>query len=78
MPVRKGLGMFARIFMEHFPLLPDEDEGRLRVPTLRENFIEKLFALKRWREVLAKKESRGKIYGYALHFSSAFKNCLSI
>jgi len=60
-PVKKGVGMFARIFMEHFPLLPVEDEGRLHDPELRENFIERIFALKRWREALAKKESRGII-----------------
>ena len=59
MPVKKGVGMFARIFIEHFPLLPVEDEGRLHDPKLRDNFIERIFALKRWREVISKKESRG-------------------
>ncbi len=58
MPVKKGIGMFARIFMEHFPLLPVEDGGRLHDPQLRENFIERIFALKRWREVIIEKESR--------------------
>jgi uncharacterized protein YbgA (DUF1722 family)/uncharacterized protein YbbK (DUF523 family) len=61
MPVKKGVGMFARIFMEHFPLLPVEDEGRLHDPKLRDNFIERIFALKRWREILSKKESRGTL-----------------
>ena len=61
MPVKKGVGMFARIFMEHFPLLPVEDEGRLHDPNLRENFIERIFTLKRWREILSKKESRGTL-----------------
>lgn len=64
MPVKKGIGMFARIFMEHFPLLPVEDEGRLHDPELRENFIERIFALKRWREVLTKKESRGNVVDF--------------
>ncbi len=40
--------------MEHFPLLPVEDEGRLHDPSLRENFIERVFTLKRWRETMAK------------------------
>jgi uncharacterized protein YbgA (DUF1722 family)/uncharacterized protein YbbK (DUF523 family) len=57
MSVKKGVGIFARIFMDHFPLLPLEDEGRLHDPELRENFIERLFTLKRWREVLIRKES---------------------
>ena len=44
--------MFAGVFMTHFPLIPVEDEGRLHDPALRENFIERIFALKRWREIL--------------------------
>ena len=43
--------------MDHFPLLPVEDEGRLYDPELRENFFERIFTLKRWREALARKES---------------------
>jgi len=64
MPVKKGVGMFARIFMEHFSLLPVEDEGRLHDPKLRENFIEKIFTLKRWREVLVKREKRGEVVDF--------------
>jgi uncharacterized protein YbgA (DUF1722 family)/uncharacterized protein YbbK (DUF523 family) len=54
-PVTRGVGMFARIFMEHFPLLPVEEEGRLHDPVLRENFIERIFVFQRWRELLAAK-----------------------
>ncbi len=57
MPVKQGVGIFARIFMGHFPLLPAEDEGRLHDPELRENFIERIFTLKRWRESLREKKS---------------------
>ena len=64
MPVKKGVGIFARIFMNYFPLLPVEDEGRLHDPGLRENFIERIFTLKRWREVLARKESRGNVVDF--------------
>ena len=64
MPVKKGVGMFAGIFMEHYPLLPVEDEGRLHDPNLRENFVERIFTLKRWRGVLAKKESRGTLVDF--------------
>ena len=64
MPVKKGVGMCARKFMEHYPLLPVEDEGRLHDPNLRENFVERIFTLKRWREVLAKKESRGNLVDF--------------
>jgi uncharacterized protein YbgA (DUF1722 family) len=64
MPVKKGVGIFARIFMDHFPLLPVEDEGRLHDPKLRENFIERIFTLKRWREVLRKKETWGNVVDF--------------
>lgn len=60
-PIKQGVGIFAKIFMDHFPLLPVEDEGRLHDPKLCENFIERIFTLKRWREVLGKKESRGNV-----------------
>ena len=64
MPVKKGIGMFARVFMGHFPLLPVEEEGRLHDPVLRENFIERIFTLKRWRETLEHKESRGSLVDF--------------
>src|SRR4030066_2337076 len=64
MPVQKGVGMFARIFMEHYPLLPVEDEGRVHDPKLRENFVERIFTLERWREVLMRKESRGNVVDF--------------
>jgi len=63
-PENKGVGMFARIFMEHFPLLPVEEDGRLHDIKLRENFIERIFALKRWRDLLDEKRSRGKLVAF--------------
>ena len=53
MAEKKGVGLFARAFTHHFPLLPVEEEGRLNDPKLRETFIEQIFTLKRWRETLA-------------------------
>jgi len=50
-PRAVGVGIFARAFKDHFPLLPTEEEGRLHDPLLRENFIEQLFVYQRWREV---------------------------
>jgi uncharacterized protein YbgA (DUF1722 family)/uncharacterized protein YbbK (DUF523 family) len=57
-PAKTGVGLFARTFMEHFPLLPVEEEGRLHDPVLRENFIDAIFTLKRYREMLATEEGR--------------------
>lgn len=45
-------GMFGKLFMEHFPSLPCEDEGRLNDPDLRENFIERVFTLWRFRQAV--------------------------
>ena len=41
-----GVGLFARTFMEHFPLLPVEDESRLGDPALREKFIRGILSRK--------------------------------
>lgn len=43
-----GVGVWARMVMERFPLLPVEDEERLADPEIRENFIERVFVWKRW------------------------------
>jgi uncharacterized protein YbgA (DUF1722 family)/uncharacterized protein YbbK (DUF523 family) len=51
-PAPVGVGIWARMFMEHFPRIPVEEEGRLNDPVLRENFIQRIFVLKRWREML--------------------------
>jgi len=64
MPVKSGVGVFAKIFMESFPLLPVEDEGRLHDPGLRENFIERIFALKRWRETLDNKNFKKSLIDF--------------
>lgn len=52
MPSQKGIGIFAKAFMERFPLIPVEDEGRLHDPLLRENFIERVFVYHRWNNLL--------------------------
>jgi uncharacterized protein YbgA (DUF1722 family)/uncharacterized protein YbbK (DUF523 family) len=52
-PIERGVGLFAQAFMDRFPRIPVEDEGRLHDARLRENFIERIFALSRWRKTLA-------------------------
>ena len=47
--------------MEHFPLIPIEDEGRLHDPSLRENFIERVFTMRRWRQCLGHTRSRSTL-----------------
>ncbi len=64
MPEKKGVGLFARAFTERFPRIPVEEDGRLNDPLLRENFIEQIFTLKRWRETLEKKKSVGHLVDF--------------
>ncbi len=51
-PQNVGVGAFAKVFQEHFPLLPVEEEGRLNDAKLRENFITAIFTLRRWRQLV--------------------------
>jgi len=58
---KNGVGMFAREFMQHFPLLPVEEDGRLHDIHLRENFIERIFVYNRWRSLLTGGKTRGEL-----------------
>lgn len=60
-PRKIGVGVFARVFMEHFPLTPVEEDGRLHDPLLRENFIERIFTYWRYREVMEEKKHSGNL-----------------
>ncbi|MEG3638905.1 YbgA family protein [Magnetococcus sp. PR-3] len=59
MPVNSaGVGVFAQAFMAHNPMVPVEEEGRLRDAALRENFIERIFVYDRWLSLV---ESEGEV-----------------
>jgi uncharacterized protein YbgA (DUF1722 family)/uncharacterized protein YbbK (DUF523 family) len=64
MPGRNGVGLFAQAFMERFPLIPVEEEGRLNDPVLRENFIERMFCYRRWRDLMDSRVTRGAIVAF--------------
>jgi len=64
MPNKKGQGIFARVFTEHFPLVPVEKDGRLHDSKLRGTFIEQIFTLMRWRETLSRKKSMGPLIDF--------------
>lgn len=61
MPSRTGSGIFGGAFTRHFPFLPAIDDGRLHNPSLRENFIERVFVFKRWQELIRKKTGIGDL-----------------
>lgn len=42
---KDGVGLFTAALMEKYPWLPVEEDGRLHDPVLRENFVERVFAL---------------------------------
>ncbi len=64
MPQQKGVGVFTRAFTERFPLLPVEDDGRLHDPGLRENFIERIFVMRRWQEVTTTKPALAPLIAF--------------
>ncbi|MEG5997736.1 DUF523 and DUF1722 domain-containing protein [Enterobacter ludwigii] len=42
---KEGVGLFTATLLETLPWLPVEEDGRLHDPVLRENFVERVFAL---------------------------------
>jgi len=72
-PANKGVGVFARVFMEHFPLLPVEDDGRLHDARLRENFIERVFAVKRWQDLVSSGKATSTKRGDLVKFHARHK-----
>ena len=63
-PSKQGVGLFAQELMRRFPLLPVEEEGRLTDPRLRENFVERVFAYRAWKEFLSERYSRGALVAF--------------
>jgi uncharacterized protein YbgA (DUF1722 family)/uncharacterized protein YbbK (DUF523 family) len=63
-PVKNGRGLFAAAFTKRFPRIPVEEDGRLNDAALRENFIERVFAMKRWRELLDSKPTMGRLVDF--------------
>jgi uncharacterized protein YbgA (DUF1722 family) len=46
--------VFARVLLEEMPLLPVEEEGRLNDARLRENFLERVYAYRRLRDLFGR------------------------
>ena len=66
-PSRRGRGLFADAFVNACPLLPVEEEGRLNDPVLRESFIERIFAYRRWRALAASPTRRDLVAFHTAH-----------
>jgi uncharacterized protein YbgA (DUF1722 family)/uncharacterized protein YbbK (DUF523 family) len=50
---KRGVGAYARVLMQSLPHLPCEEEGRLNDPLLRENFVNRVYAYRRWQSLRA-------------------------
>jgi len=68
MPIKEGTGIYAGQLQRNLPYLPVEEEGRLGDAVLRENFIQRVFSLRRWQKMLAQGLSvAGLIEFHAAH-----------
>jgi uncharacterized protein YbgA (DUF1722 family)/uncharacterized protein YbbK (DUF523 family) len=66
---KSGRGLFVAALMDCYPLLPVEDEERLNDAALRENFIVRVFAYHRLKELFSGRFSRNP----AVQFHTAHK-----
>lgn len=58
---RTGRGLFAVALVERFPHLPVEEEGRLADPRLGDNFVERVFAYSRLRDLFRARWTLGDL-----------------
>jgi uncharacterized protein YbgA (DUF1722 family)/uncharacterized protein YbbK (DUF523 family) len=63
-PRRDGRGLFADALLHRCPNLPVEEEGRLMDPALRENFIERVFAYRRLKDLFRGHWSIGALVAF--------------
>jgi uncharacterized protein YbgA (DUF1722 family)/uncharacterized protein YbbK (DUF523 family) len=61
MAARSGAGLFTAAFMERYPLVPVEEEGRLHDLELSESFIERVFCRRRWLDLVRDGRRRGRL-----------------
>lgn len=66
---RSGTGIYAAAFRAAQPLLPVEEEGRLNDTALRDNFLERVFAYRRWQRLQAAGVSAARL----IEFHTAHK-----
>lgn len=67
--IGKSAGLFAKAFSEYFKNIPVEEDGRLQNPSIRENFIERVFIYHRWHEL----KKSGFTYSKLVDFHTRIK-----
>ncbi len=60
----RSKGLFAQSFQQHFPLIPVEEEDRLRNFSLRESFINRVFGYHRWKALTRGRATRGALAAF--------------
>lgn len=61
---KAGRGIYTRVLMETFPWLPVEEDGRLHDPLIRENFVERIYALHELNSLREAGLTRGELIAY--------------
>lgn len=78
LPRRDGVGIYAATLMANFPDLPVEEEGRLGDPVLRENFIQRVYVLSRWKALEREGLTvRGLVTFHARHKLILMSHCVN-
>jgi uncharacterized protein YbgA (DUF1722 family)/uncharacterized protein YbbK (DUF523 family) len=60
-PAKTGRGVFAEALLQRLPHLPVEEEGRLSDPRIRDNFVERVFAYRRLRDLFSGRWTTGAL-----------------
>lgn len=61
---KDGQGLFATALLQRYPHLPLEEEGRLNDPHIRENFVERVFAYRRLKDLFGPRWTIGKVVAF--------------
>ena len=61
---RRGQGLYAKVFLATHPLLPAEEEDGLHDPARRDNFLERVFAYRRWQDLVAAGLTPARLSGF--------------
>ena len=61
---RNGRGLFATALIQRLPHLPVEEEGRLNDARIRENFVERIFAYRRLKDLFRPRWTLGDVVAF--------------
>jgi len=61
---RNGQGLFATALIQRMPHLPVEEEGRLNDARIRENFVERIFAYRRLKDLFRPRWTVGDVVAF--------------